>query len=170
MFNKRKETFLTATQSYATEMIRATLKEMLKTDVYLMQININPPDVLKAVPSKVLASRSYANAFLVMDVKAYFTSLDRPRPRGREGVYPLIPSVNASLRFTSETNGFRSWELFDIGVVVENFDTEEGSGYMDHMTFETPCEGDMYHDYAPEHLRMLSKELHLRAPRWPEKQ
>jgi len=103
-------------------------------------------------------------------VKAYFTSLDRLRPRGREGIYPLIPSVNAILRFTSETNGFYSWELFDIDVVVENFDIEEGSGYVDHMTFEASHEGDAFHDCAPEYLRILSKELHYRAPRWLEKQ
>jgi hypothetical protein len=136
MFNKRKETFLTATQSYATEMLRAVLSEMFKTDIYLMQVNLNPPDVLKAVPSNALALRSYANAFLVMDVKAYFTSLDRPRPHGREGVYPLIPSVSATLRFTNETNGFYSWELFDIGIAVENFQRDGRNRCKDHMTFE----------------------------------
>lgn len=165
MFNKRKETFLTATQSYAVEMLRAILKEMLKTDVYFMQINIKPP-LLTEVPQKALLSRPFANAFLVMDVKAYFTSLDRPRPRGIEGVYPSIPSVHASIRFTSETNGFYNWELFDIGAVIENF--EPGKVGWDEMAFDgVPTDSEFY---APEHLRMLSKELHLRAPRWPEKQ
>ena len=164
--NKARRSFTVATDAFVHEMLRAILKDELKTDVYLTQVKIKAEKAQKL--EKRIATRQFAHEVLRIEVEAFFTSLDFPRRHGYElhrgGVLANSPKVFAKLSFTNEASGWYNWELFSAKVDFIDFYPPNTHGSIfwsfepDASTTANPT------PRAPLHLLQLSQELQHRGP------
>jgi hypothetical protein len=162
MFGKKEKitrSFLTATNAFLTEMLRAILKEMTGSEVYLTQVSFKAQKPRKPEDHERGEEYKYVNSVLTVEVSAFFTGIDSPRPRGREGIMPILPTATATFKLTNEANGWYSWKLISSRVKVENW---PATG-----TIESCLSFLGHNDWfkaASKNLCVLAEELQHRGP------
>jgi hypothetical protein len=163
MFTKKiRRGWLNATDSFLAEMLRAILKEMARTDVYLTQVSFKAQKARK--PEQFETRDEWKNVNLVLEVEgaAFCATLDSSRPYVPKDrcFLPLLPTATAKFVLINETNNKGNWKLASAEVSVEHFPhswTTEKVG----LTF---VGGGDWFDKASDHLRLLAEELQHRGP------
>ena len=155
--DKTRRTWTSATDSFLSEMLRAILKEMVGSDVYLTQTAFVAQKTRK--PNEFeKKDDQFANLVLEVEATTFFTSLSMPRPRGSEGTMPLLPKATAKLVLHNEAAGWYSWKLTSAEVDVEQVFpsiNRQCLSFLGHNDWFTP---------ASENLCTLAKELQFRGP------
>ena len=161
MFTKKvRRSWLNATDSFLTEMLRAILKEMTGVEVYLTQVSFKAQKARKPREFETWNEWQYVNLVLEVEVSAFFTALDFPRRHGREGVFPVLPEATAKFVLVNEVSGWYNWKLASAEVNVVNFFT---SLVKDDVKLAFGGGGDWF-EKASNNLCVLAEELQYRGP------
>jgi len=158
---KKKEAVLNATNAYIGEMVRAILQEEFGTEIYITQIRFKTEGPTEPSPDSVWKKfRPDSNSILQVEVSAFFTSLNTPLPKGREGVPPVLPRFNAIIDLTNEMSGWFKWDILFAHIRVMDYNEP-----LHPLIFKVFSEKDTADKRtASPSIKKLSQELFGRGP------
>ncbi len=157
MFSKRdnNKAEFNGTNSYLQNMAQAILEEQLGTKVYLLQTRCKASEERPTTGQLITMYRQFATHQMIVTVKVLFTSLDTPHQPG----YAVIPKATFNFLLTSETAGWRNWQIITVDGFYADF-PGSNRGNTFNMEF---IEG-----YSPRRASIrligLAKELEKRRP------
>jgi hypothetical protein len=163
MFDKRKHSFNTATQSFALGMTQVVMEEMIGVDVYITQSEFNGHELLK-FDRGYSALHPLADSMLQVHVNGIFTCLEYPREREVPGVlFPPLPTFNAFFQFYNANENYFDWELDLACVCYSDFSGPKKSEgrtlrFVPPITLNNQVE-------PSERIKKISNELQKRMPR-----
>jgi hypothetical protein len=163
MFTKKvRRSWINATDSFLAEMLRAILKEMARTDVYLTQATFKTQKDRK--PEQFETRDEWKNVDRVLEVEgaAFCATIDSQRPYVPKDrcFLPLLPSATAKFILIHEVNDKGNWKLSSAEVSVEHFPF---SWTTEKVSLAFLGDGHWL-DKASDHLCLLAEELRHRGP------
>jgi hypothetical protein len=145
--------------SYVLEILRAILKEELKTDLFFTRSVLVPEDPsepkIAGLPRQF---RPTCVSEMNVSVFANFSSLDCPRPHTRENIENDVPLITGAVTLTEEKDVLFPWEIFSVALQVSNYG--EARPITKLFIQQEGANGLQ----ASQTLLDLSKEFRFRAP------
>jgi hypothetical protein len=163
MFDKRKHGFITATQSFALEMTRVILKDMIGVDPYFTQTTLDGHELIKFSRGHV-DSHPLADTLLELHVSGLFTCLEYPREISRPGMLsPPLPSFGSYFELYNSNENYFDWEIGFAHVGYSFFTgPKESEGRTLRFVPSTICLNEIE---PSERIKNIAKELQKRMPR-----